>query len=383
MEENSAEGSAVGTPVAATDLNAGDSAVNDPLAYSLSGTDAASFTIDSSTGQISVGAGAQLDYEGKRTHRFTVQVTDGRDRNGDDDMDAIDDTITVTVTVTNVNEAPVVTGDETPSFQEDSSAAIATYTGTDPERDTLTWSVSGNDFWISSRGRLYFLTPPSFEGQTSYTVTVTATDDDETAPLSGSLAVTVTVTDAEEEGVVAITPTRGWVDAQTVFSADLADDDGGITGTTWQWARSSNGRSGWVDIPNATSSSYTVDAADANQYLRATASYEDRRGSNKTAEAVLSSPVGDARPTVNTAPAFTEDDDDTDTGRTTTRSVSAGTAAGRNVGSPVRATDRRPGRRPHLLAERDGRRCLRYRPGYRPGPDEGRPRQHGQGHRTR
>ena len=339
VEENSAEGSAVGTPVAATDLNAGDSAVNDPLAYSLSGTDAASFTIDSSTGQISVGAGAQLDYEGKRTYRFTVQVTDGRDQNGDDDMDAVDDTITVTVTVTNVNEAPVVTGDDAPSFQEDSNAAIATYTGTDPERDTLTWSVSGNDFWISSRGRLYFLTPPNFEGQTSYTVTVTATDDDETAPLSGSLAVTVTVTDAEEEGVVAITPTRGWVDAQTVFSADLADDDGGITGTTWQWARSSNGRSGWVDIPNATSSSYTVDAADANQYLRATASYEDRRGSNKTAEAVLSSPVGDARPTVNTAPAFTEDDDDTDTGRTATRRVSAGTAAGRNIGSPVRATD--------------------------------------------
>ena len=374
VEENSAEGSAVGTLVAATDLNAGDSAVNDPLAYSLSGTDAASFTIDSSTGQISVGAGAQLDYEGKRTYRFTVQVTDGRDQNGDDDMDAVDDTITVTVTVTNVNEAPVVTGDDAPSFQEDSNAAIATYTGTDPERDTLTWSVSGNDFWISSRGRLYFLTPPNFEGQTSYTVTVTATDDDETAPLSGSLAVTVTVTDAEEEGVVAITPTRGWVDAQTVFSADLADDDGGITGTTWQWARSSNGRSGWVDIPNATSSSYTVDAADANQYLRATASYEDRRGSNKTAEAVLSSPVGDARPAVNTAPAFTEDDDDTDTGRTATRRVSAGTAA-----EPERRRARpghrlRPGRRPHLLAERDGRQRLRYRPGYRPGPDEGRPR---------
>ena len=105
-----------------------------------------------------------LDYEGKRTHRFTVQVTDGRDQNGDDDMDAIDDTIAVTVTVTNVNEAPVVTGDDQPSFQEDSTSPVATYTGTDPERDTLTWSVSnGNDFWISDRGQLYFSTPPSFE----------------------------------------------------------------------------------------------------------------------------------------------------------------------------------------------------------------------------
>ena len=335
VEENSAEGSAVGTPVAATDLNAGDSAVNDPLAYSLSGTDAASFTIDSSKGQISLAAGAQLDYEDKRTHRVTVEVTDGRDQNGDDDMDAIDDRQNVTITVTNINEAPVVTGDDTPSFQEDSTAAVATYTAADPERDKLTWSVSGtdsDDFWVSDRGQLYFSTPPSFEGQTSYAITVTATDDDATTPLSGTLAVTVTVTDAEEKGVVAITPARGWVDTQTVFTAVLTDDDG-ITGTTtWQWARSPNGRSRWTDVAGATSSSYTVAADDANQYLRASASYGDRRGSNKTASAALASPVGDARPAANTAPEFTE-------AAPVTRSVREGTAPGRNVGSRVRAND--------------------------------------------
>ena len=339
VEENATAGTAVGVPVEATDLNAGNSAVNDPLAYSLSGTDAASFTIDSSTGQIRLAQDATLDYEGKRTYRVTVEVTDGRDQNGDDDMDAIDDRQNVTITVTNVNEAPVVTGDDAPSFQEHSSAAIATYAGADPERDTITWSVSVDDFWISSRGRLYFRTPPSFEAGQTYTVTVTATDDDETANLSGTLAVTVTVTDAEEEGVVAISPARGWVDVPTVFTADLADDDGGITGTTWQWERSPNGRSSWTDISAATSGSYTVTAGDANQYLRASASYEDRRGGNKTASAALTAPVGDARPATNTAPEFTEDDDDTDTGRSTTRSVSAGASAGRNVGAPVRATD--------------------------------------------
>ena len=149
---------------------------------------------------------------------------------------------------------------------------------------------------------MYFSSPPSFEGQTSYQVTVTATDDDETANLSGTLAVTVTLTDAEEEGVVAITPARGWVDVTTEFTASLTDGDGGVTGTTWQWARSPNGRSSWTDIAGETSSSYTVTAADANQYLRASASYEDRRGSNKTASAALASPVGDARPATNTAP---------------------------------------------------------------------------------
>ena len=76
--ENITGGTSIGDPVAATDLNAGDSAGNDPLAYSLTGTDAASFTIDASTGQMQARVRASmLDYEGKRTYRFTVLVTDG------------------------------------------------------------------------------------------------------------------------------------------------------------------------------------------------------------------------------------------------------------------------------------------------------------------
>ena len=331
VEENSAGRATIGDPVVANDLNAGDSNVNDPLVYSLTGTDADSFTIDAGAGQIRLAQNVTLDYEGKRTHRFTVQVTDGRDQNGDYDMDAIDDTIAVTVTVTNVNEAPVVTGDAAPSFQEDSSAAIATYTGADPERDTLTWSVSGSAFWISSRGQLYFLTPPSFEVQTSYQVTVTATDDDEDNALSGSLSVTIMVTDAEEEGTITIEPPRGW--DGTTFQAGLDDDDGGISATTWQWARSPNGRSSWTDIANETSDSYTAGVDDVNQYLRATASYEDRRGSNKTASATVTGRIEDStdRPISNNAPAFTETAPE--------RSVGQGTAAGRNVGARVRATD--------------------------------------------
>ena len=172
--------------------------------------------------------------------------------------------------------------------------------------------------------------PVSSSAQTT-TVTVTATDDDETTPLSGSLVVTVTVTDAEEEGTVFITPPRGWVDAQTQFSADLTDDDGVITGETWQWARSPNGRSSWAEIADATSDSYTVTADDTNQYLRATVSYDDRRGSGKTASAVLAGRIGDVRPSVNERPVFAA--------ATDTSSIGQGTAAGRSIGAPVRATD--------------------------------------------
>ena len=331
VEENSTDSTTVGSPVAATDLNAGDDAVNDPLAYSLSGTDSASFTIDGSTGQLRLASGVMLDFEGKRTYRVTVEVTDGTDKNGDPDG-VIDDRQSVTVTVTNVNEAPEVTGDTAPSFEENGSNAVASYTAADPERDTITWSVDDYyDFWISQRGQLYFRTPPSFERGTSYPVTVTATDDDTTDQKYTEYDVVVTVTDVEEEGVVTITPPRGWVDAQTQFSADLTDDDG-ITGTTWQWARSRNGRSGWTDITGETSSSYMAGDDDLNQYLRATASYEDRRGSDKMAEAALSTRVADVRPAANTAPEFTETEP-------VIRTVREGTAAGRNVGSPVRATD--------------------------------------------
>ena len=195
------------------------------------------------TGQIRLAQGVTLDFEGKRTYRVTVEVTDGRDQNGDDDMDAVDATRTVTISVTDVNEAPVVSGDTSPSIAENSSAAVATYTAADPERDTLEWSVSSNDFWISDRGQLYFATPPDYEnGSRSFSIRVTATDPE---GLEGHLDVTVTVTDVEEAGVLTISPPRGW--PTTRFDAVLIDDDGGVTGEAWQWARSSN-RSSWQDI---------------------------------------------------------------------------------------------------------------------------------------
>ena len=330
VEENAADGTAIGPPVEATDLNAGNAAVNDPLAYSLSGTDAASFDIDSGSGQLRVAPGVELDYEGKRSYRVTVEVSDGRDQNGDDDMAAIDARQHVTITVTNVNEAPVVTGDSTASFEENSSSAVASYTAADPERDTLTWSVSGDDFWVSDRGRLYFRTPPSFEGQTTYQVTVTATDDDPDTPLSGTLDVAVTVTDAEEAGVVTISLLRGW--DGTTFQAVLDDDDGSISGEMWQWERSSN-RSSWEAISGATSSTYAASSDDVDRYLRVTVTYEDTRGSGKEASAALTGRIEDSanRPGSNSAPAFAETAPE--------RSVGQGTAAGRRVGAPVRATD--------------------------------------------
>ncbi|MYC02060.1 MAG: hypothetical protein F4X58_09090, partial [Chloroflexi bacterium] len=321
LAEDATGGIAVGDPVAATDFN------NDTLRYTLSGTDAALFTIGSNDGQLRVASGAELDFETKRTLRVTVEVTDGANALGDPDDDAIDDRQNVTITLTDVNEAPVVSGDTSPSVEENTSAVVATYRAADPERDTLVWSVNSNDFWISSSGQLYFRSTPDYENRgTSFSIRVTAKDPDE---LEGHLDVTVTVTDVEEPGVVTITPLRGWIG--TRFEAELIDGDDSVTGETWKWERSRN-RSSWEEITGASQDNYTADGDDVGHYLRATVSYSDRRGGNKEAAAETRSLIGEAQPTTtNSAPGFDE--------ASTTRSIRQGSGKGRPVGAPVKAED--------------------------------------------
>ena len=90
VPENSAADTNVGLPVPATDDDAGDT-----LTYTLGGTDAASFAIDSGTGQITVGAGTMLDFEATQNiYTVTVTAMDTSGATGE---------ITVTITVTNVD----------------------------------------------------------------------------------------------------------------------------------------------------------------------------------------------------------------------------------------------------------------------------------------
>ena len=99
IPENTASGTALGAAVAATDPDTGDT-----LTYSLSGTDASYFSIDSGTGQISVAAGTVLDYEAaKNTYEVKVGVSDGKTLQGVVDT-AVDALITVNIAVTNVDE---------------------------------------------------------------------------------------------------------------------------------------------------------------------------------------------------------------------------------------------------------------------------------------
>ena len=98
----------------------------------------------------------------------------------------------------------------------------------------------------------------------------------------------------DDDGTVTLSPTRPQVGS--TVTATLRDPDGGITGTTWQWASSSNGTTGWSNLSGATSATYTVVDANVGDYLRATANYADAAGTGKSAEGI-------------TAAAVIEDDD--------------------------------------------------------------------------
>ncbi len=102
VDENTPPGTLVGDAITATDPD------GDVLTYSLSGTDASSFVLDGSTGQITVGSGTMLDYEsGPTRYTVIVSVHDGRDAYGNDDS-TTDDRIEVSIDVSNVDEAGTV-----------------------------------------------------------------------------------------------------------------------------------------------------------------------------------------------------------------------------------------------------------------------------------
>ena len=165
--------------------------------WSLLGTDSGDFNIDSSTGELTFRI--TPDYESpadsNRDNEYvvTVQATD---------QDSLKGTLAVTVTVNGVNEPPTVAGIETTTFAENAVRPVATYSASDPERGTISWSVSGTDsgdFEISQTGVLTFASIPDFENPADanqdniYLVTVVATDQ---GSLPGTLDVTVTVTNS-------------------------------------------------------------------------------------------------------------------------------------------------------------------------------------------
>ena len=148
------------------------------------GTDAASFDIDSMTGQLK--AKAPLDYETKTSYMVIVTVTDGKNA-ADSVNPAVDDTIRVTITVMDVNEAPEFAAETATRSVAENTVSDANIglpvVAMDEDRpmQALTYTLGGTDAdsftIVLATGQLQTEDPLDYETKTDYEVTVTATDN--------------------------------------------------------------------------------------------------------------------------------------------------------------------------------------------------------------
>ena len=242
-----------------------------------------------------------------------------------EDDEGLFDTRDLVVTVTGVNEPPVLDGPASAPYDEDRRDRVATYTATDPERNTVAWSVLGtdrDDFTITD-GVLAFKTPPNHEEQAAYAVTVRASDGIHHAERD----VDITIGDVDEGGTLTFSSPQPLTGIP--LTATLTDLDGSISGESWKWERSSN-RSDWTTIASATSGSYLPGDDDLDQYLRVTAEYTDGHGSGKSKQVTSANRV-QAPPPDNEVPTFSAP--------TMERTVPENSAADARVGAAVQASD--------------------------------------------
>ena len=177
IAENTTTGVAIGDSVTATDPDTGDTP-----AYTLGGTDANIFDIDTSTGQLQTQAA--LDHEVKSSYTVTVTASDG----------ALTATVDVTITVTNIDEAGTVAlSTDQPAARAEITAAL-----TDPDEGVTgaVWqwerSSDGNTGWAGIGTSSPSYTP--VDGDVGYHLRATASYTDvhgpgKTAQAASTLAV--------------------------------------------------------------------------------------------------------------------------------------------------------------------------------------------------
>ena len=327
--ENAPAGTEIGRPVVATDDDTADI-----ITYTLGGTDAASFDIDSETGQLLTKY--PLDYEAvKNVYEVTVTASDGE----------FSDSISVTINVTDLVSTFIEDDPTTRSIAENTARGTnigdpVSATGPDIGY-TLTYSLGGTDdapddyksFDIdSTNGQLITKAALNYEVKFSYEVMVTVSDGNHPAD---TITVIITVTDQTEGPLItpmfpAGTPTTYSIPENTPAGVDigfpvaainlLASFDYSLTGsdrTIFTLDTQTGQLRTSAPLDYETKNSYSVNVnlgytpADMKLYVSHSITIEVEN--------------------VNEAPMFADE--------RTVRSIPENAAAGTNIGAAVTATD--------------------------------------------
>ena len=308
IPENTASGVNIGNAIAATDAN------NDTLTYTLSGTDAASFSIESTTGQLKTSAA--LDYETKSTYTVTVTVSDG----------SLTDTITVTISVTDINELLTDAG----VCQVGDVLApgeSCTYPST-----AATFSVHNNgngQFLFFTSGTALNIVDSVING-VSYTLVAQKL-------ASGSWKIEKIADSTETPGTTNTAPTftEGASTARTVAENTAT----GVNIGSAIAATDADNDTLTYTLGGTNAASFGINSTTGQLRTRAALDYETKRSytvtvtvSDRSLTDTITVTINVTNVVENSAPAFTESS-------STTRSVAENTATGVNIGAAIAATD--------------------------------------------
>ncbi|GAC1033511.1 retention module-containing protein [Pseudomonas sp. No.21] len=224
----------------------------EPLFYSITGgNDAGLFTINSSTGVITLASGKTLDYETATQHQLQVSATDGK----------TPVSATVTVDVTNVNDNGVVITDSNAAANTvvenaaNGSTVGLTVKGTDGDAGaTITQyeltDNAGGRFAINATTGVVTVADGSkldYEAATSHNITVKVTSSDGS---TNSQVFTINLSNINDNGVVitdsnaaANTVAENAANGSTVgLTVKGTDGDAGATITKYELTDNAGGR---------------------------------------------------------------------------------------------------------------------------------------------
>ena len=224
-----------------------------PVSWTVTGADSHAFEISSGgvlTFRSPPDFESPADSNGDNRYEISVVATDDQ---------GLTDSMDVTVTVTNDDQSvdPTISTRRPPTtYRENGTSVVYTFRASDPQRQTITWSLEGEDrgdFTItrdgSGQGVLAFITPPDFElptdsdRQNDYELAVIATDQDN---LFDRFSFTVTVTDIDEGPEISRVGSppgsvRENYDPSLVLARYSASDPEGGTVSNWRTSGADSG----------------------------------------------------------------------------------------------------------------------------------------------
>ena len=320
----------------------------DTITYLLTSGGLGVFRLDSQTGELFVTNDA-TSFSGGEEYTLTVSVTDGKSWLDGLSSEA-DDAINVTINVTRNADPEFTTADGTVfSVAEDAThdTIIARLGITDLDGDSIFYQITSDSrkgFWFyQGELKLLYNETLDYESMSSFVVNMRARDNKN--DLGGrdftwddELEITIQVTNLDEAGELVLNSAHPQVGVKMVATLTDPDEVDFSNGNQVSWTVERSADSiAWTQVSVTNSSStnyeYTPVTADADMYLRFTATYRD--GFDTVNAASLETETDKkvlADPPTNRPPTF-----DADTPQAL--SVSEDAALGSNVGSPISATD--------------------------------------------